>query len=218
MIQAQEKHLILEEPGSREENTSGPAVLAATGGPPMRDCCDMICPPGRSLKLSLANMQSRLYLGFQSRCLIEGTGMKNKDDGKAIFEINVRQRTALRMLWPDGPLSRSDLHEKTGVNPNAIGTDMIGLLHEEIVRECATLPDRRGRPPRPLEIELHNHSQVLGLALAGAAPRRSRPPQPARRTPRRRHPLRRPRAGTGRGTRVKSFSHLSSRTASWESA
>jgi predicted NBD/HSP70 family sugar kinase len=92
--------------------------------------------------------------------------MKTKSQPKGGFEINVRQRTALRLLWRAGRLSRSDLHEQTGVNPNAIGTDIIGLLREEIVRECQPSPDRRGRPRVPLEID-SGRRQVLGLAISG---------------------------------------------------
>jgi len=92
--------------------------------------------------------------------------MRSKGQGKGGFEINMRQRTALRLLWRAGRLSRSDLHEKTGVNPNAIGTDIIGLLKEEIVRECQPSPDRRGRPRVPLEIDA-GRRQVLGLAMSG---------------------------------------------------
>jgi predicted NBD/HSP70 family sugar kinase len=92
--------------------------------------------------------------------------MRTKIQPKGGFEINVRQRAALRLLWRDGRLSRSDLHEKTGVNPNAIGTDIIGLLKEEIVRECQPSPDRRGRPRVPLEID-SGRRQVLGVAISG---------------------------------------------------
>src|SRR4051812_15011156 len=92
--------------------------------------------------------------------------MKIKAQPKGGFEINMRQRAALRLLWRAGRLSRSDLHEQTGVNPNAIGTDIIGLLREEIVRECQPSPDRRGRPRVPLEID-SGRRQVLGVAISG---------------------------------------------------
>lgn len=82
-----------------------------------------------------------------------------------MLEIDTREREILRLLWQEGRLSRWELHERSGVNPNAIGIDVASLLNRGIVRECRSEPLGPGRPPIPLEIDpLTRH--VVGLAIS----------------------------------------------------
>ena len=75
-----------------------------------------------------------------------------------------RQRQILCLLWREGRLSRWELHERMGVNPNAIGADVGELLNRGLVRECPAEPAGPGRPRVPVEIDavLRN---VVGLAI-----------------------------------------------------
>lgn len=78
--------------------------------------------------------------------------------------IDQRQRDILRLLWREGRLSRWELHERTGVNPNAIGVDVGELLKKGVVRECQSEPLGPGRPRVPVEIDpVQRH--VVGLAI-----------------------------------------------------
>ena len=51
--------------------------------------------------------------------------------------LDVRQRELLRLIWRENRLSRWELHERTGVNPNAIGNEAGYLLQLGILREGA---------------------------------------------------------------------------------
>ncbi len=94
-----------------------------------------------------------------------------------------RQRDLLQCLWAEGPLSRWELHERTGIRPNTVGSDTASLLDDGIIRECEptsqprtrqgepeaddkTSKKRRlrGRPRVPLEIDTQRR-HVLGLAI-----------------------------------------------------
>jgi predicted NBD/HSP70 family sugar kinase len=82
-----------------------------------------------------------------------------------MLDIDTREREILRLLWQEGRLSRWELHERSGVNPNAIGVDVATLLNQGLVRECRSEPLGPGRPPIPLEIDpLTRH--VVGLAIS----------------------------------------------------
>lgn len=80
-------------------------------------------------------------------------------------EIDARQRELLRLLWREGRLSRWELHQRTGVNPNAVGLDVGALLQQGLVRECQSEPLGPGRPRVPLEIDL-TVRHVLGVAIS----------------------------------------------------
>jgi predicted NBD/HSP70 family sugar kinase len=80
-------------------------------------------------------------------------------------EVDARQRELLRLLWREGRLSRWELHQRTGVNPNAIGLDVGSMLSRGLVRECQSEPLGPGRPRVPLEIDL-TVRHVLGLAIS----------------------------------------------------
>lgn len=94
-----------------------------------------------------------------------------------------RQRDLLQCLWTEGPLSRWELHERTGIRPNTVGSDTASLIDDGIIREGEptsqprakqgepTPPPKkgqnkrlRGRPRVPLEIDTQRR-HVLGLAI-----------------------------------------------------
>ena len=62
-------------------------------------------------------------------------------------------------------MSRWELHRPTGVNPNAVGVDVAGLLKQGIIRECASAVAGPGRPRIPLEIDPAVR-HVVGLAFS----------------------------------------------------
>jgi predicted NBD/HSP70 family sugar kinase len=82
-----------------------------------------------------------------------------------MVQIDHRQRELLRLLWREGRLSRWELHERTGVNPNAVGVDVGALLSQNIVRELQSSPAGPGRPRVPLEID-PTVRHVIGLSLS----------------------------------------------------
>lgn len=59
--------------------------------------------------------------------------------------IPSRQRHLLQTLWNEGPLSRWELHERTGIRPNTVGADTAELLEAGIIRECAPTSTPRGK-------------------------------------------------------------------------
>lgn len=80
--------------------------------------------------------------------------------------IDARQRSIFRTLWAEGRLSRSELHERTGLTPNGVGSLAETMLRDGLLRECpATAPSAgAGRPRVPLEIDPGRRC-VIGLAL-----------------------------------------------------
>ena len=74
------------------------------------------------------------------------------------------QRQLLQTLWQAGPLSRWELHERTGLTPNRAGTIVESLIAEHILRECAPEAAGAGRPRVPLEIDPSGR-HLIGLAL-----------------------------------------------------
>ncbi len=79
--------------------------------------------------------------------------------------LDIRQREILRHIWRENRLSRWELHELTGVNPNAIGNEAGYLLQLGIIREGAPESVGQGRPRTPLEIDTATR-HVLGLSLS----------------------------------------------------
>jgi predicted NBD/HSP70 family sugar kinase len=71
----------------------------------------------------------------------------------------------LRLLWRQGALSRWELHERSGLTPNAAGAAVAELLRAGVVRACAAEKSAAGRPRVPLEID-PGRRQVAGVALA----------------------------------------------------
>src|SRR4051794_7391495 len=82
-----------------------------------------------------------------------------------VVELDARQREILRLLWGGGRMSRWELHRRTGVNPNAVGVDVAGLLSGGIIRECQSEVAGPGRPRIPLEID-PTVRHVVGLSIS----------------------------------------------------
>ncbi len=57
------------------------------------------------------------------------------------------------MVYRHGQVSRSDLHEQTGIRLNSIGGETAELLERGVLRECDVQVQGRGRPRVPLEID-----------------------------------------------------------------
>ena len=78
--------------------------------------------------------------------------------------LEPRQREIMRTLWDQGRLSRWELHERTGLTPNNVGTLAESLLKRGVLRECAPTSTGSGRPRVPLEIDTARRC-VVGLAI-----------------------------------------------------
>ncbi len=76
-----------------------------------------------------------------------------------------RQRDILRMVYRYGQISRSELHEQTGVRLNTVGAETAALLERGVLRECVVQVQGRGRPRVPIEIDPQS-MHVLGLAMS----------------------------------------------------
>ncbi len=79
--------------------------------------------------------------------------------------FNPRQRAILRMVYRHGQVSRSSLHEQTGIRLNSIGEEATALLGRRVLRECDVQALGRGRPRVPLEID-SGARHVLGVAMS----------------------------------------------------
>ncbi|MDB5326056.1 MAG: sugar kinase [Phycisphaerales bacterium] len=78
--------------------------------------------------------------------------------------LNETQRQLLQTLWEAGPLSRWELHERTGLTPNRVGTVVESLVAARLLRECTPEAIGAGRPRVPLEIDPSGR-HLIGLAL-----------------------------------------------------
>ncbi|MDX1962249.1 MAG: ROK family protein [Pirellulales bacterium] len=78
--------------------------------------------------------------------------------------LELRQKEILRLIWRESRLSRWELHERTGVNPNAIGSEAAALLQLGILKEGSPESVGQGRPRIPLEIDMATR-HVLGLSF-----------------------------------------------------
>jgi predicted NBD/HSP70 family sugar kinase len=78
---------------------------------------------------------------------------------------DLRQREVVRQLFLEGPLSRFELHQKTGMTPNGVGTVVESLLKEQLVRECPPEPSGGGRPRVPIELDPASR-HVVGIAIS----------------------------------------------------
>lgn len=79
--------------------------------------------------------------------------------------LEPRQREVVRTLWEQGRLSRWELHERTGLTPNNVGSLADVLLRQGVLRECPPESSGAGRPRVPLEID-PTRRYVVGLAIA----------------------------------------------------
>src|SRR5688572_21803735 len=78
-----------------------------------------------------------------------------------------RHRKLLQAIWRAGALSRRELHQKTGMRPNTLGSDAALLIKNQILRERETAARQtsgRGRPRVPLEIDPERR-HVVGAAV-----------------------------------------------------
>jgi predicted NBD/HSP70 family sugar kinase len=91
--------------------------------------------------------------------------LNHTKEKSATIVLDARQREILRLLWGGGRMSRWELHRRTGVNPNAVGVDVAGLLSGGIIRECQSEIAGPGRPRIPLEID-PTVRHVVGLSIS----------------------------------------------------
>src|SRR4051812_41125238 len=91
--------------------------------------------------------------------------LSHADERAQMVELDPRQREILRLLWGGGRMSRWELHRRTGVNPNAVGVDVAGLLNGGIIRECQSEVAGPGRPRIPLEID-PSVRHVVGISIS----------------------------------------------------
>src|SRR5256885_5638633 len=100
------------------------------------------------------------------RSILRKPRAKGAKEGKPVMvDLDARQREILRLLWGGGRMSRWELHRQTGVNPNAVGVDVAGLLKDGLIRECQSEVAGPGRPRIPLEID-PTVRHVVGLAFS----------------------------------------------------
>jgi predicted NBD/HSP70 family sugar kinase len=78
--------------------------------------------------------------------------------------LDARQREIVRTLWEQGRLSRWELHQRTGLTPNNVGSVAEVLLRMGVLREGIAEPSGAGRPRVPLEID-PTRRHVIGLAI-----------------------------------------------------
>ncbi|MEX0774169.1 MAG: ROK family protein [Phycisphaeraceae bacterium] len=78
--------------------------------------------------------------------------------------INPRQRQLLGTIWRSGPLSRVELHRRTGIRPNTVCDDASALIAAGLLREAPVQSRGQGRPRQPLDID-PDRRRVLGLAI-----------------------------------------------------
>src|SRR3982751_786739 len=79
--------------------------------------------------------------------------------------LDVRQREIVRTLWEQGRMSRWELHERTGLTPNNVGSVAEVLLRMGVLREGTAEPSGGGRPRVPLAVDPPRR-HVIGLAIA----------------------------------------------------
>jgi predicted NBD/HSP70 family sugar kinase len=78
--------------------------------------------------------------------------------------IDSSQRAILRSLWFNGALSRSELHELTGMTPNAVGNEISQLQRLGLVKELSPKPSTGGRPQIPLILDPSSR-RILGISI-----------------------------------------------------
>lgn len=80
------------------------------------------------------------------------------------MEIDARETQLLGLLRREGPLSRRELHARTGIRPNTVGELADRMLQAGLIREGDPRVEGPGRPSVPLEIDPQRRF-VAGLAL-----------------------------------------------------
>ncbi len=78
--------------------------------------------------------------------------------------IDASQRAILRSRWFNGQLSRSELHDLTGMTPNAVGNEISQLQRLGLVKELEPRPSTGGRPQIPLILDPSSR-RILGISI-----------------------------------------------------
>ncbi len=78
--------------------------------------------------------------------------------------LSPQQSHILRTLRSEGPLSRWQLHQRTSLRPNTVGSLVAELCARRMVRETAAQSRGPGRPRVPLTIDTHT-LHVVGTAI-----------------------------------------------------
>ena len=77
-----------------------------------------------------------------------------------------RARQIVRLIRQHGPMSRSQLHELTGIHPNLIGDAAGWLIGEGLVRDAEpAIAQKAGRPQTLLEID-PNARRCVGVSIS----------------------------------------------------
>ena len=80
--------------------------------------------------------------------------------------ITSREKLLTQTLWFDGPLSRSELHERMGLTPNGVGELAKSLISQGMLCESiSATPAAPGRPRVPLDID-GRRRDVVGIAIS----------------------------------------------------
>ena len=78
--------------------------------------------------------------------------------------VGERQSDIFALLCREGPMSRQDLHRRTGWRPNTVGTMVDQMIRGGLLREGDAVSSGPGRPARPLEIDPVRRD-VLGVMI-----------------------------------------------------
>ncbi|NOU88779.1 ROK family protein [Paenibacillus sp. LMG 31460] len=78
---------------------------------------------------------------------------------------SVNQQKVLRLIYAEGPISRVNLAEKTGLTPQTITNIVNRLLREDILQENVPLENGVGRKPVPLVVKSGNLF-AIGIEVA----------------------------------------------------
>lgn len=88
----------------------------------------------------------------------------NSDVAVAQPGVGERQTDIFSLLCREGPMSRQDLHRRTGWRPNTVGTMVDQMIRGGLLREGEAVSSGPGRPARPLEIDPERRD-VLGVMI-----------------------------------------------------
>ena len=78
--------------------------------------------------------------------------------------LSLHQCRILRILRSEGPMSRWQLHQRSKLRPNTVGTHVADLLGKNLLKEHAAEASGPGRPRVPVAIDT-NTLHVIGAAI-----------------------------------------------------
>ncbi|UOF89502.1 ROK family transcriptional regulator [Fodinisporobacter ferrooxydans] len=94
--------------------------------------------------------------------------MLRKSSAKGTAELRRQNRDAiLQALWSNGPLSRTDLSDITGLSPASITNIVDQLLGEHLLLESGEVKSHVGRKPILLDL---NRQNIMSIAIDVTAP------------------------------------------------